>query len=237
MSTSSLIRRLNSKSWSAMSTRDRTIGLVANAVLVGVSVVCFWPELIYHFSFWVVVGIASLLCDADLAREGETTTSDRLPAWNRIRILCHLTGLVVFCIWWSAIIFAGSDAVFRLLTGIAIAFAGASIRKKAVVTLGEEFVSDVRPSRGRQMLKTDGVYSLVRHPSELGLLLVCLGAGFATGSVLSLGVSLVVLIPISCVRVRYEERSLRDEFGDFYVDYEKRTGCFLPSWSRAIGSN
>ena len=160
-----------------------------------------------------------------------------MPDLNPVLLLCHLTGLAVFLVWWSAIAFASSDEAFRLLIGILIATVGTVVRRRAVVSLGDAFISDVRPRPEVVKLKTSGVYARVRHPSELGLLLASLGAGFATGAAPSLAVSLAVLLPLSYMRVRIEERNLRDEFGKTYVDYEKRTGRFLPRLWREMGAS
>ena len=70
-----------------------------------------------------------------------------------------------------------------------------------------------------------GVYSWVRHPMYLGILLSCLGFFFSSPSLLSLGVWLVFFIVYDKM-VTYEENDLIRILGDEYVAYQKR----VPKW-------
>ena len=70
-----------------------------------------------------------------------------------------------------------------------------------------------------------GVYSWVRHPMYLGILMSCLGFFFVSPSFLSLGVWLVFFILYNKM-ASYEEKDLIRILGEEYIDYQKR----VPKW-------
>jgi len=83
-------------------------------------------------------------------------------------------------------------------------------------------------------LRTDGLYSIVRHP-----LMVCdifwpLGLSLIFGSVIG-----VLLTPfwflMIWVLTNVEEESLTREYGDAYREYQSRAPRFLPRWPYFLG--
>jgi len=75
-----------------------------------------------------------------------------------------------------------------------------------------------------------GVYSWVRHPMYLGILLSCLGFFFISPSLLSFGVWLTFFILYDKMTA-YEERDLIRKLGEEYIAYQKR----VPKWFPRIG--
>ena len=75
-----------------------------------------------------------------------------------------------------------------------------------------------------------GVYSWVRHPMYLGILLFCLGFFFANPSLLSLGVWLAFFILYDKMTT-YEENDLMRILGEEYIAYRKR----VPKWFPKLG--
>jgi protein-S-isoprenylcysteine O-methyltransferase Ste14 len=80
-------------------------------------------------------------------------------------------------------------------------------------------------------LLDSGVYSWVRHPMYLGILLFCLAFFFASPSLLSLGI-LVVFFIFYNKMTTYEEKCLTQILGEEYVAYQKR----VPKWFPKIFS-
>ena len=77
------------------------------------------------------------------------------------------------------------------------------------------------------LLVTDGIYSVIRHPSYLGLLVNSLGWGLAFRS--GVGVLLTMaLIPPLLARIRAEEALLGEQFGEEYRAYCARTSRLIP---------
>jgi len=110
--------------------------------------------------------------------------------------------------------------------GIALYLFGGAIRLWPVFVLGHRFSGLVAIQRDHTLVTT-GIYSVIRHPSYLGLLLNSLGWVLAFRS--GVGVLLVVtLIPLLISRIRAEEALLLAQFGDEYQAYRQRTSRLLP---------
>jgi protein-S-isoprenylcysteine O-methyltransferase Ste14 len=77
-------------------------------------------------------------------------------------------------------------------------------------------------------LKTDGPYAIVRHPMYLGIVLFHVGATLAFESLLLLAATLLYVVPLTAIRISYEERVLREAFGDRYADYQRAVPPLLP---------
>lgn len=80
-------------------------------------------------------------------------------------------------------------------------------------------------------LVTSGPYRYVRHPSYLAYFLMFFGLFF-------LLLNLVALVPLLAIPgyvslTTYEEELLIRRFGSKYVDYQNRTGRFIPKIKRA----
>ena len=80
---------------------------------------------------------------------------------------------------------------------------GVVLRLVAIRRLGARFTHGVELVPGHR-LETQGVYRWMRHPSEVGLLLVGLGTGLLLGSVLWVP---LMFLPMA-LRVHAEERLL-----------------------------
>ncbi len=74
-------------------------------------------------------------------------------------------------------------------------------------------------------LLDSGIYSWVRHPMYLGILLLCLAFFFASPSLLSIGI-LVIFFILYDKMATYEEKSLAQILGEDYIAYKKR----VPKW-------
>ena len=113
------------------------------------------------------------------------------------------------------------------VVGVALMCGGMLLRYWSVRTLGRFFTVRVEVGADHELVDT-GPYTVLRHPSYTGMLLVYLGAGVALDSWLS--VAAAVLLPAGAVvkRIRHEERLLRSRLGARYVDYARRTRRLVP---------
>ncbi len=110
--------------------------------------------------------------------------------------------------------------------GVALFAVGGVLRLWPVVVLGHRFSGLVAIQPGHTLVTT-GIYSVIRHPSYLGLLLNTLGWCLAFRSVVGVLIA-VATVPPLVARIRAEERLLRSQFGDEYVAYCARTSRLLP---------
>jgi protein-S-isoprenylcysteine O-methyltransferase Ste14 len=98
----------------------------------------------------------------------------------------------------------------------AVQLVGLWITVRAVARIDPLELAGIRPAAQTQGLQVSGPYHWVRHPLYLGWLLMVFGAAHMTGDRLVFAATttayLVVAIP-------WEERSLRQSFGDAYDRY------------------
>jgi len=116
------------------------------------------------------------------------------------------------------------DAVRWL--GVALYVVGGALRMWPVFVLGRRFSGLVAIQPGHALV-TGGIYSHIRNPSYLGLLVLSLGWALAFRS--GVGVLLAALnIPPIVARIRSEEKLLRAHFGEEYEAYRARTWRLIP---------
>ena len=110
--------------------------------------------------------------------------------------------------------------------GVLLFAIGGALRIWPVFLLGHRFSGLVAIQPGHTLLTT-GIYSVIRHPSYLGLLTNSLGWALAFRS----GVGVVItalLLPIVLARIRAEEALLGSQFGAEYEAYRARTSRLIP---------
>jgi protein-S-isoprenylcysteine O-methyltransferase Ste14 len=93
-----------------------------------------------------------------------------------------------------------------------------------VFVLGHRFSGLVAIQPGHTLV-TNGIYSVIRHPSYLGLLVNSLGWGLAFRSGAGVLLAAITIVPI-LARIRAEEALLRSQFGAEYDAYRGRTSRY-----------
>ncbi len=110
--------------------------------------------------------------------------------------------------------------------GVALFAIGGAVRLWPVYVLGDRFSGLVAIQPGHTLVTT-GIYSRIRNPSYLGLLVSSLGWALAFRS--GVGVVLTALmVPPLVARMHAEERLLASEFGAGYEAYRARTWRLIP---------
>jgi len=112
-------------------------------------------------------------------------------------------------------------------TALGILILGLGVRAAAIVTLGRAFSTNVA-TRAGQRLQRSGLYSLVRHPSYLGLELIFLAFALHSRTWACFAVVLVPPTLAVLYRIHVEERALRLAFGADYEDYSRSTKRLIP---------
>lgn len=110
--------------------------------------------------------------------------------------------------------------------GMALFVIGGALRLWPVFVLGNRFSGLVAIQPGHTLVTT-GIYSVIRNPSYLGLVISSLGWALVFRS--AVGVLLaVLLLPPLVARIRAEEALLGEQFGNEYVRYCARTWRMVP---------
>ncbi len=135
-----------------------------------------------------------------------------------------------------AVAFADRSSNFSLLStlpdialfiGFLLLATGVWLRHLSIKTLGRFFVTKVQ-IRHDHNLVTEGIYSLLRHPSYTGLILGFLGIILILQSTTALLLFIALGIPAYSYRIWIEEQSLIKVFGEEYRNYRTQTYALLP---------
>jgi protein-S-isoprenylcysteine O-methyltransferase Ste14 len=110
--------------------------------------------------------------------------------------------------------------------GVAVYVLGGALRLYPVFILGRRFSGLVAIQTNHQ-LETRGIYSVIRNPSYLGMIINMIGWGLAFRAVSGVAIAFLLLIPL-IARIRSEERLLREHFGAEYDAYSTRTWRLIP---------
>lgn len=113
------------------------------------------------------------------------------------------------------------------LAGLAALATGAGIRFVAIRTLDRHFSYELRVKEGHELVQR-GIYRVLRHPSYLGLILICVGGALTLQSVLGALLGALLMGAVVVWRITTEERMLRDAFGPRYDEYAERSWRIVP---------
>jgi protein-S-isoprenylcysteine O-methyltransferase Ste14 len=129
-------------------------------------------------------------------------------------------------------IIAGSEtrklvAIGASVFAIGVAIFSVWLTTTAVKTLGKEWSLTARLVEGHK-LATSGPYAYVRHPIYSGMLGMLVATGLAVSHWAALLAGLVVFFVGTIIRVRSEEKLLREAFGDEFENYARRVPAIVP---------
>lgn len=120
----------------------------------------------------------------------------------------------------------GEKHVYHIVA-LALIILGLSIRWWAILTLGKAFSVNVALREGQRVMKT-GLFSVVRHPSYLGMMIIFVATGLWWRNYISMAIILVPIFVALSYRIHVEEIALREGFGEEYVEYSRRTKRLIP---------
>ncbi|KYC53379.1 MAG: hypothetical protein AMQ22_00275 [Candidatus Methanofastidiosum methylothiophilum] len=106
------------------------------------------------------------------------------------------------------------QSILGLILGIALALIGLSLFVMAANTC-KGFI-------GPNCLVTEGIYSKIRNPMYIGIILIHIGGPLIFNSLITL-ISNVLWIPLIVLWIYLEEKDLEKQFGQKYLDYKKKT--------------
>lgn len=119
------------------------------------------------------------------------------------------------------------DSLRGPYAGLGIIVAGMILRFVAIFSLGRMFTVDVA-IRQDHRLKSDGLYTWIRHPSYTGSLISFAGFGVSMNSLYSLVAVTLLVFYAFTIRIRLEEQVLEEEFGEEYRKYKARSYRLVP---------
>ena len=180
---------------------------------------------------WVYYSLVAVFCF--LESRDSLNLCDGNPVKTEKAFLPYLIGICVLIFFWIAIYDYANYFSFYLIQaviGSLIVVMGVSLRLISIRKLNQYFLSHVALVDNHQLITT-GIYSFVRHPSELGLLTICFGVAILLSSMTGLWFIALVLCPLTIYRISLEERLLRSLFTTEYEKYRTTTPRLLPEAS------
>lgn len=143
-------------------------------------------------------------------------------------------GLSYAIIWmirrqWFTPIFGSNKVSEIALTVVTILLAVASVWfcAAALRTLGAQWSLAARVVEGHKLV-TQGPYSIVRNPIYTGMFGMLLATGLAVSHWIGLVAAIMVFATGTLIRVRSEERLLREMFGSEFDEYARRVRAVIP---------
>ena len=189
----------------------------------GVSAFFAHPALAAVAIATLVMTVVGLLTRANLSTGEREDRSNRwvLAAFAVLGVLAaYLPALTDRLDVWTL----DGDAV--RWTGVVLYVLGGAIRMWPVFVLGNRFSGLVAIQPGHTLVTT-GIYSVVRNPSYLGMLVLSLGWALAFRSGVGVLLAVLTLVPL-VARIRSEEALLLSHFGAAYDAYRARTWRLVP---------
>ena len=176
-----------------------------------------------------LVVVALLLSVAGLFVGGNLSSGIREDRGNRW-VLIAFAVISILHAWLPAytdrIGFWTIDGDTARWIGVILAAVGGALRLWPVYVLGNRFGGLVAIQEGHTLVTT-GIYSAIRNPSYLGLLINMLGWSLAFRSIAGVLLTALMLIPL-IARMNAEERLLQSQFGAEYDAYRARTARLVP---------
>jgi protein-S-isoprenylcysteine O-methyltransferase Ste14 len=119
-----------------------------------------------------------------------------------------------------------AEYVVAVLT-VGMALASDVLCLRAVQTLGKQWTYAARVIEGHELI-TQGPYAIVRNPIYLAMFGLMVSTGLASTKWPAILAGVIVFLIGNQIRIRSEERLLREVFGAQFDEYARRVPAFFP---------
>ena len=181
-------------------------------------IVCWW---IFGLTFWL--------------RKRPPRAREAKRDWTSlIGLLLQAAGYV--CVWsfplrqkhFSPVVSPSPVAEWGLAAlTVAIAVASVWLVNAAARRLGKQWALAARLVEGHTLIQ-DGPYRFVRNPIYAGMFGMLVATGLAVAQWIPLLIAIALFIPGTYIRIRSEERLLRQAFGSEFEAYARGVPALIP---------
>jgi protein-S-isoprenylcysteine O-methyltransferase Ste14 len=182
-----------------------------------------WP---YALVFWTVF-VWAFLPEFKIIRAARGGSSADAKSLQVIMVGMNLAFLGSFFLAWIPALRITSYIVPAFWLGIALLISGSLLRRHCFRMLGESFTGDVRASSDQRVI-TRGAYSILRHPSYTGGILMNAGVGIGLGSWASALLMTAGSLAVYSYRIAVEERALLAAIGAPYQEFMSSRKRLIP---------
>ena len=132
------------------------------------------------------------------------------------------------CLILNAVIIPNSPNYVEIpvVIGFIIMIIGMGFNFIVRANLGKNWVPLSKTTEGQELV-TEGLYSRVRHPFYLSILILFLGVAIISWNLYGL-LFLILTVIALIIRIRKEEIELIAKFGEEYKKYKKETPMIIP---------
>ena len=191
----------------------------------------FWPTL--AFAVVMLSWFAFVVVFALFLRQKAPSAPDRKRERTSI-IGIALQGVSYAVVWTlrrppftSIVSFRKSVEIAVAVMTMALAIGSVWFCSAAVRTLGKQWSITARVLQGHKLI-TSGPYNVVRNPIYSGMFGMLVATGLAISHWIGLLIAIVVFAVGTAIRVRSEERLLREAFGEEFDAYARKVPAVVP---------
>ena len=167
-----------------------------------------------------------------VAAYGNKATQRREPFTSRLIYMLAVVAGGVLIAWdrwpWGRVLdeslWPRSALSYRV--GLAVLIVGLAFSVWARVHLGRNWSGNVTVKEEHELIRT-GPYRYVRHPIYTGILTGALGTAICSGTLRAV-LGLVIIAAAFIVKLRAEERFMRETFPGQYEKYREQVPALLP---------
>lgn len=133
------------------------------------------------------------------------------------------TGLILNV---AIVLYNGIYEIFPVLLGFILMVTGMGFNFIVRTNLGKNWVPLSKTTEGQELV-TGGIYSIIRHPFYLSVLVLFAGIAVISWNLYGLLFFILTIIAVM-IRIRKEEIELIAKFGEKYKKYKKETPMIIP---------
>lgn len=175
---------------------------------------------------WIVFALVFLL----RKKPTEVNEAKRAPVSSLGIFLQSISFALIWLLgrtqWWPFRPSFAGELVLAIVA-VTLAFASSVFCLLAVRTLGKQWTYRARVIEGHELIAT-GPYAVVRNPIYLGMFGMILATGLVYSRWWNFLAAVVFFLIGNRIRIRAEEKLLRETFGSQFDDYARRVPAFLP---------
>jgi len=192
-----------------------------------------FTALLSNPAIWIFYTLITLFCILEsnaslLIGSGVAVKADK-------SFLPYSIGIIVLLLFWVSLYeFVSKPYVSWLhlnwlqwLSASCLMLAGIYLRVISIKTLNKYFLSHIGLASKHRLITT-GIYARMRHPSEAGLLLICIAVPILLGSLNGLLLAMLLIVPLSLYRINREDKLMRGHFTHSFDDYRQTTPALIP---------
>ena len=196
--------------------------------VVNIFPLLFKPELLVQFKpIIILLGTLAMFLTQPAFSLEETRNNKHTDKYSIVFILvASAVSVGSSLIEWAYFSDQSSNLVLTIL-GILMIIIGLIIRITAINTLGKFFTATARTTN-EHLLITSGPFSVMRHPSYAGAILVITGVPVLLNNLITFFSTILLLFFAYDFRIKSEEKVLISTFGEKYLQYSLKVKKIVP---------